>query len=72
MFFLLAFKNYIGAIVWGARPSIQDEVQNVANFPLPIVTTVDAANSSLSLLSQGSSNLFHGLSFLFPAEPKPT
>jgi len=63
IFFLLTFLNSVGAMFLRVCPCAQDDDQNLANFSSPIVTIVDAAKSSRSRLSQGSSSLFHALSF---------
>jgi hypothetical protein len=44
-------------------PCSQEELQNFAVFPSPIVMVVDAAKSSLSRASHGISNLFHAFPF---------
>jgi hypothetical protein len=49
----------------GVCPLIQLECQKVVLSPLPTVITVDAWNSSLSVLSQGTTRPVHGRSTNF-------
>jgi hypothetical protein len=65
IFFLLAFLYSLGAIFFGACPSIQLDPQKSAIFPLPIVTTVDALKRPISALSHGSCMPTHALSLTF-------
>lgn len=64
-FFLLDFLQSSGAITFGDLPPTHDAVQNLAVLPSPTITTVDAANNSLSQSSTGRSNMFQALSGCF-------
>jgi hypothetical protein len=50
---------------FGILPLTHDDCQNRAIFPSPIVTSVDAAKKSLSLLLTGRLRPFHVLSLCF-------
>lgn len=65
VFFLVAMLYRFGVMSFGASPRSQRLHQNFPFWPLPMLTTVAAWNSCLSIVSQGTSVPTHGFELFF-------